>query len=94
MYFSRDALAGGDYNNWYEISTEHNEDNWPLSISVTNDIINGETTVRFFSPTVDLECVYNDVFEPNVDLTMGWNPDPASSNNPDEVEFDSITIGS
>ena len=77
--------------NWYELSTEHNWETWPVSMEIINDFESNAVTVRFSSSTVDLECVYNDTFESESDLVMGWNSDPGSG---DEVIVNAVTIRS
>ena len=88
----RAALAGGDYMNWYELSTVSNGHNWPISMDITNDIEANTVTVRFSTATLDLECVYNDAFESATDLKVGWNPDLYTGS--DEVIVNSVTISS
>ena len=78
--------------NWHKLSTVLNGNNWPVSITVTNDIEANTVTVRFFSSAVDLECVYEDAFESTTDLKVGWNPDLYSGS--DETDVSSVTISS
>ena len=91
-YPHRQALAGGDSSNWYEISDVGNGNNWPLTMTILiNEDVN-TVTVRFTSSTLDLECVYYDSFQSDSDLVVGWNPDPSLEDTPDAVIIDSITL--
>ena len=88
----RSALAGGDFSNWYYLSAEQNYENWPITVTVTNDMLSNEVTFAFSSPTVDLECVFSDSFQHEVDLKIGIGPD--AGNNDETVRIESIVISS
>ena len=85
----RPALAGGNESNWYYLSAEQNYENWPITVTVTNDMLSNEVTFAFSSPTVDLQCVFSDSFQHEVDLKVGIQPD---TNNDEEVRIDLIIM--
>merc|ERR1719474_1655033 len=89
----RDNLGQGDRTNFEEISTEHNDNTWPVTIEVTNDMNAHQVTFRFYSDTVDVECVYDDVFAPNTDLIVTIAPD-VGQNDKDDMHIHSVSVSS
>merc|ERR1711902_348959 len=57
-------------------SEHHNDRNWPVTVEVTNNIIDGEVTVAFISASQHLECKYSDNFDSDTDLVFGVLGDP------------------
>jgi len=86
----RDILGQGDRTNFEEITTEHNDHTWPVTVEVTNDMDRHEVTFRFFSDNVDVECVYDDVFAPNTNLIAAMTPD-VGQNAKDDIEIYSVS---
>lgn len=93
----RDALAGGDTGDRTEWTTFSgsvlvNDDTWPVTIEVVNDVENGEVTFRFESGSVAAECVYNDHFD--VDdgkFVVGVIADGASGDK-DDFEITQVSV--
>ena len=93
FYAIRKSLAGGSYDNWdrWGSDVEYVNDNtFPITIEITNDVADNQVTVVFDSDTQHLECVYSDHFDPDADLVFALYPDPDS----DSFQIDSITISS
>lgn len=92
-YVHRQTLAGGNVQNWHNLTTESNYEGWPITLKILNDEDANTVTVRFISSNVDVECEYNDSFDIGSDLVVGWNPDASwAANITKEVVFSSISI--
>jgi len=88
----RNALAGGDRNDWAQIAGKrvNNGNTWPVRIEIVNDIDANEVTFKFSSKTTEEECVYSDAFAAG-HFVFGMIPDSARGKNDDFV-IDSITV--
>merc|ERR1719295_1046366 len=84
----RDDLGQGDRKNFELITEENNGPTWPVTIEVTNDLVAHQTTFRFVSDTVDVECVYDDNFDSNTDLVATISPDVSTR---DDLQIYSLT---
>lgn len=85
----RDSLAQGDRTDFEMFSDLHNGHNWPVTIEVTNDVDAHQVTFRFVSDTVDVECVYDDVFDANTALTAAISPDVSTK---DDLQIYSLSV--
>lgn len=86
-----DSLAQGDRTDFEMFSDLHNGHNWPVTIEVTNDVDAHQVTFRFVSDTVDVECVYDDVFDANTALTAAISPDVSTK---DDLQIYSLSVAS
>jgi len=86
----RHALAGGDYNNWHQLGGQRydNDNTWPVTFEITNNLLTNEVTVRFHSSTIDQQCVFSGHFNTGTDLTFGVMPDT----DQETFEIDEITV--
>jgi len=91
FYAVRNALAGGNKDNWHLIGGSgvyNGNDVWPVTIEVTNNVIANQATVRFISATQNLECVYDGLFQSDSDLVFGIDPDAGD----DIININSVTV--
>lgn len=90
-YAVRDALAGGDRDQWEALggSRVDNGDTWPVTIEIENDVAANEVTFRFSSASVAAECVYSDTFSGS-EFVFGILPEPE---NGDKDNFHIHSIG-
>lgn len=87
----RNALAGGSNYNWHPLSNQGNQNTFPVTVSLTNSPESNEVKFTFSSATLQLECVYQDSFQSNVDLVAALIPD---AHGDDGVRISSITVNS
>eukprot|EP01084_Bolivina_argentea_P110836 197840_1 len=70
----KNALAGGNMNNWHHLSSD-NENNTQLSFTLINNVITNTFTVRFQSSySTSTECTYNSIVPMLQDFKMFISP--------------------
>ncbi len=73
------------------MSQDHNGHTWPVTINVTNDRNAHQVTFRFVTETVDVECVYDDVFDAHTALKATISPDVSTL---DDMQIYSVNVHS
>ena len=81
----RVALAGGNVSDWYLLTSDPNDETWPITLNITNDVASNQVTFSFVSDTLNLECIYNDTFPLDEDVILGLQSD---INGVDEINDD------
>ena len=84
----RMAMAGGNVSNWHLLTEDTNEETWPITLNITNDVASNQVTFSFVSDTLNLECSYNDTFPVDEDVVVALQSDI----NGNDVTKDDIYI--
>merc|ERR1719242_397883 len=87
FYKLRSVLAGGDYNNWHRLTTGQNKNNWPVKVTVTNDLEKQKSTFRVVTDQIDLQCSFTSAFAADTELKFGLVPDMN-----DDVVIEEFTV--
>ena len=73
----RNALAGGDENNNVDINSQ-NDGTWPFNLTVVNDAVNDEVSIRWENGNRVAEAKLSSAFTPEADLYFGYHTDRGS----------------
>ena len=91
----RMAMAGGDSENFYLLTEDPNEETWPITLNITNDVASNQVTFSFVSDTLNLECIYNDTFPVDEDVVVALQSDINGNDvNKDDIYIEYISVQS
>ena len=86
----RDALSGGDDENFYRLTETPNDENFPVVFEFINNADSGTFTFKFSSPTftTSLECTYTSAVTTGEDFKLFITPDGGN----ERIKIDSFTV--
>ena len=86
----RDAMTGGDQENFYLFSSIQNGENFPIKFELINNVISDTFIFKFSSPTftTPLQCTYNSAVDIGKDFKLYISNDGGN----EEIHIKSFTV--